>query len=160
GFSVTYVPVDRYGRVDPADVAVAITDRTTLVTVMAASNEVGTIQPLAEIGAICRERKVAFHTDAVQSAAFGPPTPDAWQASAGRLSRQTLAGPKGIGALYVRQGTAMLPQMHGGAQGRQRRAGTENVAAAAGFAAAVRLAYATPMSVRCLRDRLIAGLTA
>ena len=160
GFTVTYLTVDRYGRVDPADVAAAITERTTLVSVMSASNEVGTIQPVAEIGAVCRERGVVFHTDAVQSAAFGPPTPDVWQATAISLSAHKLGGPKGIGALYVRQGTAMLPQMHGGAQERQRRAGTENVAGAVGFAAAVRLAYAAPMSVANLRDRLLNGLTA
>ena len=160
GFAVTYLPVDRYGLVDPADVAAAITDRTTLVSVMSASNEVGTLQAVTEIGAICRERKVAFHTDAVQSAAFAPPTPDAWQATAISLSAHKLGGPKGIGALYVRQGTAMLPRMHGGAQERQRRAGTENVAGAVGFAAAVRLAYASPMNVVALRDRLLTGLTA
>ena len=158
GFDVSYLGVDRYGRVDPAEVAAAITERTTLVSVMAANNEVGTLQPVAEIGAICRERKVAFHTDAVQSAAFGPPTPDAWQATLVTLSAHKLGGPKGIGALYVRQGTAMLPQMQGGAQERQRRAGTENVAGAAGFAAAMRLAYES-IPASSLRDRLIAGIT-
>ena len=160
GFEVTYLPVDRYGRVDPDDVAAAITDRTTLVSVMAANNEVGTVQPVAEIGAICRERRVPFHTDAVQSAAFGLPRPDAWQATAISLSAHKLGGPKGIGALYVRQGTPMVPQLTGGAQERQRRAGTENVAAAAGFAAAVRLAYADTTPFIPLRDRLIAGLAA
>jgi len=160
GFEITYLRVDRSGGVDPADVAAAITDRTTLVSVMSASNEVGTVQPVAEIGAICRERKVPFHVDAVQSAAFGPPTPDAWQATAISLSAHKLGGPKGIGALYVRQGTAMLPQVHGGAQERQRRAGTENVAGAAGFATAVRLAHERPMSVAPQRDRLLEGLTA
>ena len=160
GFEVTYVPVDRYGRVDPDDVAAAITDRTTFVSVMAANNEVGTLQPVAEIGAVCRERRVPFHTDAVQSAAFGPPTADAWQATAISLSAHKLGGPKGIGALYVRQGTPMVPQLTGGAQERQRRAGTENVAAAAGFAAGVRLAYADSTPLIPLRDRLIAGLAA
>jgi cysteine desulfurase len=160
GFEVTYLPVDRYGRVDPDDVASAITDRTTFVSVMTANNEVGTLQPVAEIGAICRERRVPFHTDAVQSAAFGPPTPDPWQATAISLSAHKLGGPKGIGALYVRQGTPMVPQLTGGAQERQRRAGTENVAAAAGFAAAVRLAHADTTPLVPLRDRLIAGLAA
>jgi cysteine desulfurase len=158
GFEVTYLPVDRYGRVDPAGVAAAITERTSLVSIQAANNEVGTLQPLAEIGAACRERGVAFHTDAVQSAVFDAPTPDAWQASMISLAAHKLGGPKGIGALYVRQGTPMLPQLSGGAQERQRRAGTENVAGIVGFAAAMRLAY-PPADLAPLRDRLIAGLT-
>jgi cysteine desulfurase len=157
GFEVTCLPVDRYGRVDPADVAAAITERTTLVSVQAANNEVGTLQPVAEIGAICRERGVFLHTDAVQSAAFEPPTPDAWQASLVSLSAHKLGGPKGVGALFVRQGTPMLPQLSGGAQERQRRAGTENVAGIVGFGAAVRRAYPAPDVAR-LRDQLIAGL--
>jgi cysteine desulfurase len=160
GFEVTYLGVDRYGRVDPAELAAAITERTTLVSVMAANNEVGTVQPVAEIGAVCRERKVAFHTDAVQSAAFGPPAPDAWQTGLISLSAHKLGGPKGIGALWVRQGTPMVPQIQGGAQERQRRAGTENVAAAVGFAHAMRLAYEAPMALPERRDRLIGGLTA
>ena len=159
GFEVTYLPVDRFGRVDPGDVAAAITDRTTLVSVQAANNEVGTIQPVAEIGAVCRERGVIFHADAVQSAAFLPPTPDAWQASLVSLSAHKLGGPKGVGALYVRHGTPMLPQLSGGSQERQRRAGTENVAGAVGFASAVRLAYPAA-ELASLRDRLLAGLTA
>lgn len=158
GFHVTYLPVDRYGRVDPADVAAAITDRTTLVSIMAANNEVGTLQPVAEIGAVCRERGVPFHTDAVQAAAFGAPAPDAWQATLISLSAHKLGGPKGIGALYVRRGTPMIPQMSGGAQERQRRAGTENVAGAVGMAAAMRLAYDASTPLSALRDRLIAGL--
>ncbi len=161
GFAITRLPVDRYGRVDPAELAAAITDHTILVSVMSANNEVGTLQPVAEVGAICRERGVAFHTDAVQSAAFEPPTPNAWQATLVSLSAHKLGGPKGIGALYVRQGTAMLPQLHGGAQERQRRAGTENVAGAVGFAAAMRLlAGEAPTAAAALRDRLIAGLVA
>ena len=159
GFEITRLSVDRYGRVDPAELAAAITDHTILVSVMSANNEVGTLQPVAEIGAICRERGVAFHTDAVQSAAFDPPTPNAWQATLVSLSAHKLGGPKGIGALYVRQGTAMLPQLHGGAQERQRRAGTENVAGAVGFATAMRLAAGeSPTAAAALRDRLIAGL--
>ena len=161
GFEVTYLPVDRYGRVDPADVAAAITDRTTLVSVQAANNEVGTQQPIAEIGAACRARRVAFHVDAVQSAAFAAPTPDAWQATLISLSAHKLGGPKGIGALWVRQGTPMLPQLSGGAQERQRRAGTENVAGIVGFAAAMRLAATgrDHEAMRALRQRLIGGLT-
>jgi cysteine desulfurase len=158
GFEVTYVGVDRYGRVDPAEVASSISDRTTLVSVQAANNEIGTLQPVAEIGAICRERGVLFHTDAVQSAAFAAPTPDAWQASLISVSAHKLGGPKGVGALHVRQGTPMLPQLSGGAQERQRRAGTENVAGIVGFAEAVRLAFPAA-DLAPLRDRLIDGLT-
>ena len=160
GFQVTAVGVDRDGRVDPADVASAITDSTTLVSIQAANNEVGTLQPIAEIGAICRERRIPLHVDAVQSAAFEPPAPDAWQATLITLSAHKLYGPKGIGALFVRQGTAMVPQTNGGAQERQRRAGTENVAGAVGFARAMRLAYAQTAGLARLRDRLIGGLVA
>lgn len=158
GFAVTYLPVDRFGRVDPADVSAAISGTTTLVSIMAANNEVGTLQPVAEIGAICRERRVAFHTDAVQAAAFGPPSPDGWQATLVSLSAHKLGGPKGIGALYVRQGTNLMAQTHGGSQERQRRAGTENVAGAVGFARAMRAAFERPPQPTVLRDRLIAGL--
>jgi cysteine desulfurase len=159
GFEVTYLPVDHHGRVDPADVSAAITDRTSLVSIQAANNEVGTIQPVAEIGAVCRERGVLFHVDAVQSAASAPPQLDAWQASLVSLSAHKLGGPKGIGALYVRQGTPMLPQLSGGSQERQRRAGTENVAGIVGFGAAVRTARPTA-DLAELRDRLIGGLLA
>jgi cysteine desulfurase len=159
GFEVTYLGVDRFGRVDPAEVAAAITDRTTLVSIQAANNEVGTIQPVEEIGAICRDRGVPFHVDAVQSAASAPPNPDAWQASLVSLSAHKLGGPKGVGALYVRQGTPMLPQLSGGSQERQRRAGTENVAGIVGFGVAMRLAYPAA-DLAILRDRLLTGMTA
>ena len=163
GFRVTYLPVDAFGRVDPAVVAAALTDATVLVSIQAANNEVGTNQPVAEIGAVCRARGVPFHTDAVQAAAFAAPTPDAWQATLTSLSAHKLGGPMGVGALHVRQGTAMVPQLNGGSQERQRRAGTENVAGVVGFAAALRLTSADAPDVidgmRALRDRLISGLT-
>lgn len=159
GFEITVLPVDRYGRVKPEDVAEALTDHTILVSLQAANNEVGTLQPVAEVGALCRERGIAFHVDAVQSAVEAPPRPDGWQASLVSLSAHKLGGPKGVGALYVRQGTPILPQHSGGSQERQRRAGTEDVAGIVGFGEAVRVAY--PASdLAPLRDRLLAGLLA
>ena len=160
GFEITYLPVDRYGRVDPADVAAAVTERTTLVSVMYANNEVGTIQRIAEIGAICRDRKVLFHTDAIQAAPHLPLHVDPLQVDLMSLAAHKVYGPRGSGALFVRQGTAMLPQIQGGSQERQRRAGTENVAGAAGFAVALDLAQRSAGEETPLRDRLIAGLTA
>jgi cysteine desulfurase len=167
GFLVTYLPVDRYGRVDPADVAAAIGERTTLVSVMYANNEVGTIQPVAEIGAICRQRRVLFHIDAVQAAGFLPLDVDALSSDLLSLGAHKVYGPKGAGALFVRQGTAMLPQLSGGSQERQRRAGTENVAAIVGFARALELVQgdatardAENTRLAALRDALIDGFTA
>jgi cysteine desulfurase len=167
GFAVTYLPVDRYGRVDPADVDAAITDHTTVVSIMYASNEVGTLQPIAEIGAICRERRVIFHTDAIQAGGMLPLDVDALGVDLLSLSAHKVYGPKGVGALFVRQGTSLMPQMQGGAQERQRRAGTENVAGIVGFARAFDLAQgdheardAENARLAGLRDRLIAGITA
>jgi len=166
GFEVTYLPVNRDGLVDPEAVAAAITDRTILVSVMAANNEVGTIQPIAEIGSICRSRRVPFHVDAVQAAPFLPIDVNAWQVDLLSISGHKLCGPKGIGALFVRQGTSMVPLLQGGAQERQRRAGTENVAGAVGLAAAYTLAAeetthaAETDRLIGLREALLQGLVA
>lgn len=164
GFEVTYLPVDRWGRVDPDEVAAAIGEHTILVTIMAASNEVGTVQPVAEIGAICRERRVPFHTDAVQAAGTLPLDVNQLGVDLLSVGAHKLYGPKGIGALFVRQGTHLLPQQQGGAQERQRRAGTENVPLAVGFARAIELVAsdreAENARQAALRDRLIAGLLA
>jgi cysteine desulfurase len=159
GFVVTSRRGHLYGGVDPADVASAITERTTLVSVMYANNEVGTIQRIAEIGAICRDHKVLFHTDAIQAAGYLPLQVDPLQVDLMSLAAHKVYGPKGIGALFVRQGTAMLPQIQGGSQERQRRAGTENVAGAVGFAVALELAQRDDAHEGKLRERLIAGVT-
>ncbi|HSM37724.1 MAG TPA: cysteine desulfurase family protein [Candidatus Limnocylindrales bacterium] len=165
GFEITYLPVDRFGMVDPDAVADAITDHTTLVSVMYANNEVGTIQPIREIGAICRERRVAFHVDAVQAGGSLPLDVDELQVDLLSLASHKLYGPKGVGALFVRQGTPLLAQQSGGSQERQRRAGTENVAGIVGFAAALRLAQgdgaardAENARLASLRDELVRGL--
>jgi cysteine desulfurase len=165
GFEVVQVPVDRYGRVDPADVEAAISDRTILVSVMLANNEVGTILPVREIANVVRaHRGVLFHVDAVQAAAWVDLDVEALGADLVALAAHKLEGPKGTGALWIRRGTHILAQQHGGSQERHRRAGTENVAGAVGMATAFELAAAeravTVPRVAALRDRLAADLLA
>jgi cysteine desulfurase len=162
GFKTTYLPVDEYGCVDPDDVARAITDQTVLVSIMYANNEVGTIEPIAEIGRICRARKVPFHVDAVQVGGALPIDVAELNVDLLSLSAHKFYGPKGMGILYVRQGMRLLPQMQGGSQERGRRAGTENVAGIVGTATALKLAreempQVTPR-IQALRDRLIEGV--
>ncbi|HET8853988.1 MAG TPA: cysteine desulfurase NifS [Ktedonobacteraceae bacterium] len=162
GFKTTYLPVDAYGLVDPDEIGRALTDQTILVSVMYANNEVGTIEPVAEIGRICRARKVPFHVDAVQAGGALPLDVADLNADLLSLSAHKFYGPKGVGMLYVRQGMRLLPQLQGGSQERGKRAGTENVASIVGAAAALCLAreelsQVTP-HITTLRDRLISGV--
>jgi len=161
GFEVTYLPVDEYGMVSPKDVEKAITERTVLVSVMHANNEVGTIQPIEEIGRLTRARKVYFHTDAVQTVGSVPVDVEKFSADLLSLSAHKLYGPKGVGALYVRKGVFLQSLLHGGDQEGGRRAGTENVAGIVGLGEAARLALQwlkEGAHLEALRDRLIKGI--
>ena len=162
GFELTLLPVDAAGIVHPDDLRAAIRPDTVLVSVMYANNEVGTIQPIAELGAICREADLLFHTDAVQAVGMLPLDVEALNVDLLSLTAHKFYGPKGVGVLYARRNTPLHPQIHGGGQERRRRAGTENVPAIVGLAAALtraesrRPAYAARLTA--LRDRLISGL--
>ena len=162
GFRVTYLPVDRYGVVDPRDVEAAIADDTILISIMYANNEVGTIQPIGEIGAIAKQRGVYLHTDAVQAVGHVPIDVNEMNIDLLSTSAHKLYGPKGVGALYVRKGTRLVSLIHGGEQERRRRASTENIPGIVGFgkAAEIALGEMVKESVRitALRDRLIEGL--
>ncbi len=164
GFSVTFLPVDRFGQVDPDDVRRALRDDTVLVSVMHANNEVGTVQPVAEVARIARERGVLVHTDATQTFGALPVNVDALGVDLLSASAHKRYGPKGVGLLYVRRGTPIEPLLRGGAHERGRRAGTENVPGIVGFARAVELALAEredeQTRIAALRDRLLAGLLA
>ena len=159
GYEVTYLPVDENGLVNPADVAAAIRPDTILVSIMLANNEIGTIQPIAEIGKIVKEKGITFHTDAVQAVGAIPVDVNDLKVDLLTLTGHKFYGPKGIGALYVRKGTRIAPQMHGGSHERNLRAGTENVPGLIGLGAAAELAEAelteTMKRVTALRDRLI-----
>jgi cysteine desulfurase len=156
GASVTYLPVDRTGRIDPETVRRAITTRTILISVMHANNEVGTIQPIAEIGDIARKHGILFHTDAAQSVGKIPTKVDALGVDLLSLAGHKLYAPKGVGALYVRRGVALEPLIHGAGHEAGRRAGTESALLAAGLGAACVLAGdLAPMErVGALRERL------
>ncbi len=162
GFTVELLPVGAAGTVTAQQVADAIRADTCLVSVMYANNEIGSILPIAEIGAVCRERGVLFHTDAVQAAGHLPIDVREQSIDLLSLSGHKFHGPKGVGALYARQGIPLTSLIEGGAQERGKRAGTENIPAIVGMAAALREACAhldeNAAKVSALRDRLIAGL--
>lgn len=140
GFRIELLPVDRYGRVDPQDVAAELDANTALVSVIYANNEIGTINPIAEIGALCRRRDIPFHTDAVQAAAHLPVHVVRDYVDLLSIGAHKFYGPKGVGALYVRHGTPIFPVQTGGKQESGLRAGTQNVAYIVGLAEALRLA--------------------
>ena len=163
GFEVELLPVGPIGTVTAQQVADAIREDTCLVTVMYANNEIGSILPIAEIGAVCRERGVLFHTDAVQAAGHLPIDVQAQKVDMLSLSAHKFHGPKGIGVLYARKGIVLTSLIEGGAQERGKRAGTENIPAIMGMAAALREAVdhmeENAQKVSALRDKLIAGLS-
>ncbi|MDP3104725.1 MAG: cysteine desulfurase family protein, partial [Candidatus Methanoperedens sp.] len=133
GFKVTYLPVSKEGLVNPADVEDAITPKTILITIMHANHEIGTIQPIEEIGKLAKERYIPFHTDAAQTAGYLPLNVDNLGVSLLSMSAHKLYGPKGVGALYIRKGTGLEPLLHGGGHERDIRSGTENVPGIVGF---------------------------
>jgi cysteine desulfurase len=162
GFKVTYLPVDQYGMVDPQDVRKAVSEKTILISVMHANNEIGTIEPIAEIGRIAKERGVYLHTDAVQTVGHIPVDVNELGVDLLAMSAHKLSGPKGVGALYIRKGTKVAPFMHGGEQEQRRRASTENVPGIVGFGKAADIAQnemrAEVERLTLLRDQLIKGL--
>ncbi|MFH1322794.1 MAG: cysteine desulfurase NifS [Methanobacteriota archaeon] len=161
GFKVTYLPVSKEGLVNPADVEAAITSKTVLITIMHANHEIGTIQPVEEIGKIAKEKNIPFHTDAIQTAGKLPLNVDALGVSLLSLSAHKMYGPKGVGALYIRKATGLEPLLHGGGHERDIRSGTENVPGIVGFGTASQLAkerLPEAAKITKLRDSLIKGV--
>src|SRR4030042_1779589 len=162
GFSITYLPVDAYGMIDPNDVKKAITKKTILVSTMHANNECGTIEPIAEIGNIAREAEIYFHTDAVQTVGHIPLHVNKTNIDLISMSAHKLYGPKGVGALFIRKGTRISSFMHGGNQERGRGASTENGPGLGGFGKAAEIAQQEMLEearrLTALRDRLIEGI--
>ncbi len=163
GFTVTYLPVHENGIVRPEELEAALTENTGLVTIMYANNEIGTIQPIPEIGAICKRHGVLFHTDAVQAAGQVPIDVQEQNIDLLSLSGHKLHAPKGVGALYIRSGVVIQNLLDGGAQERGKRGGTENVASIVGLATALKRACATMeerrVKLTAMRDKLIDGLS-
>jgi len=164
GFKVTYLPVDEYGMVDLDELRKALTKQTILISVMHANNEIGTIEPIAEIGRIAKEAGVYFHTDAVQTVGHIPINVDELGVDLLSLSAHKLYGPKGVGALYIRKGTKLVSFMHGGEQERGRRASTQNVPGIVGLGKAAEIAQQEMAEeaerLTRLRDKLINGILA
>ena len=164
GFEVTYLPVDEFGRVRVEDVEKAITDKTILITIMAANNEIGTIQPIAEIGKLAHDKGILFHTDAVQAIGAMPIDVNTMHIDMLSMSGHKFHGPKGIGALYIRKGVKIDQYLHGGAQERGQRAGTENLAGIVGMGKAIEIATQhleeNAARLTVLRDKLIDGILA
>ncbi|MFB0532886.1 MAG: cysteine desulfurase NifS [Desulfatiglandales bacterium] len=162
GFRVTYLPVDGYGLVGPEDVKKAITNKTILISLMHANNEMGTIEPIAEIGKIAKDRGIYLHTDAVQTVGHIPAHVNELGVDLLSISGHKLYAPKGVGALYIRKGTRLIPFMHGGEQERRWRAGTENVPGIVGLGRAARIAQQETSQeaerLSDLRDKLIHGI--
>lgn len=163
GFEVTYLPVDEYGSVRVEDLKKAIRDDTILVSIMFGNNEVGTIQPIEEIGRVCREKGVLFHVDGVQAVGHIPVNVRELNIDMLTISAHKMYGPKGVGALYIRKGVRPTPLIHGGGQERGLRSGTENVAGIVGLGAAAKLALHRLQNgdeerVKALRDKLINGV--
>jgi cysteine desulfurase len=162
GFTITYLPVDGFGIVDPIEVKKALTNKTILVSIMTANNECGTIEPVANIGALTGEAEIYFHTDAVQAVGHIPINVNEFNVDMLSMAAHKLYGPKGIGALYIRKGTRISSFMHGGSQERSKRASTENVPGIVGFGKAAEIAQQDMPEeagrLTALRDTLIEGI--